>query len=186
MGRGRDGRRWAIGGSVSRKLTRIVQPPRPRHPTAYRLPHSEKPRRHSRVHYPARPRLPGLPVSSSLGRWPVRALALARALILSSTLATVQQTHRIGACTPPRLWPVREKRFDLLQVKAATHYLGDGDPLFASDAVRTLARIDGESAKATLTAALATESRGTVQAAMPEALAPTRYGEWWRGGGRMA
>ena len=57
-------------------------------------------------------------------------------------------------------------------VAVATRHLGDGDPLFASDAVRTLARIGGESAKATLTAALATESRVTVKAAMREALAP--------------
>jgi len=57
-------------------------------------------------------------------------------------------------------------------VAVAMRHLGDGDPLFASDAVRTLARIGGERAKATLTAALATESRVTVKAAMRRALTP--------------
>jgi hypothetical protein len=53
----------------------------------------------------------------------------------------------------------------------ATRYLDDGDPLFASDAVRTLARIGGDAGRATLTAAMARETRVTVRAAITEALA---------------
>ncbi len=65
-------------------------------------------------------------------------------------------------------WPTGADR----AVAVATRYLSDGDPLFASQAVRTLARIGGASGRATLTAALASESRVTVRAAIARALAP--------------
>jgi hypothetical protein len=65
-------------------------------------------------------------------------------------------------------WPSGTER----AITVATRYLSDGDPLFASDAVRTLARIGGDAGKATLTAALATEKRVTVRATITRELAP--------------
>lgn len=59
-------------------------------------------------------------------------------------------------------------------IAVATQYLSDGDPLFASQAVRTLARVGGEAGRATLTAALARESRVTVRTTITQALSPKR------------
>lgn len=55
-------------------------------------------------------------------------------------------------------------------IAVATRSLSDGDPLFAKLAVRTLARIGGEAGGATLTAALARETRVTVRAAIAAAI----------------
>ncbi len=55
-------------------------------------------------------------------------------------------------------------------ISVASRYLSDGDPLFASEAVRTLARIGGDAGRATLRRAFATESRVTVKAAITKAL----------------
>jgi aminopeptidase N len=57
-------------------------------------------------------------------------------------------------------------------IAVASRYLSDGDPLFASQAVRTLARVGGEAGRATLTAALTKETRVTVRATITQALAP--------------
>lgn len=62
-------------------------------------------------------------------------------------------------------WPDKTRA-----IAVATRYLNDGDPLFASEAVRTLARIGGDAGKTTLTAALAREKRVTVRAAINQAL----------------
>ncbi len=59
-------------------------------------------------------------------------------------------------------------------IAVATRYLSDGDPLFASQAARTLAEIGGAAGRATLTAALARETRVTVRATITESLAPKR------------
>ncbi|MEO8031344.1 MAG: M1 family aminopeptidase [Gemmatimonadota bacterium] len=57
-------------------------------------------------------------------------------------------------------------------ITTSTKYLGDPDPLFASAAVRTLARVGGDAGKAKLTATLATEKRVTVRTAIQGALKP--------------
>lgn len=57
-------------------------------------------------------------------------------------------------------------------VNTATRYLTDPDPLLASAAVRTLARVGGEAGKSTLTAALKTEKRVTVLTVIQGALKP--------------
>jgi aminopeptidase N len=57
-------------------------------------------------------------------------------------------------------------------VNTATRYLTDPDPLLASAAVRTLARVGGEAGRSTLTAALKTEKRVTVLTVIQGALAP--------------
>jgi aminopeptidase N len=62
-------------------------------------------------------------------------------------------------------WPDKTRA-----IAVATRYLNDGDPLFASNAVRTLARIGGDAGKATLTAEMAHETRVTVRAAINRAL----------------
>ena len=62
-------------------------------------------------------------------------------------------------------WPDKSRA-----VAVASRYLGDGDPLFASDAAATLGRIGGEAGKATLRKAEASESRVTVKAAIVKAL----------------
>ena len=59
-------------------------------------------------------------------------------------------------------------------VAVATRCISDGDPLFAVDAVETLARIGGAEGKATLQHAMSGESRVTVKAAMVKGLAPSR------------
>ncbi|HET8650933.1 MAG TPA: HEAT repeat domain-containing protein, partial [Gemmatimonadales bacterium] len=56
--------------------------------------------------------------------------------------------------------------------QVATQRLGDYDPLFAVQAVRTLARTGGANGKATLRKALKSETRVTVKAAISQALAP--------------
>ena len=56
-------------------------------------------------------------------------------------------------------------------IAVASRYLSDGDPLFASDAARTLAQIGGDPGKATLRRALASETRVTVKATIAKALA---------------
>jgi aminopeptidase N len=66
-------------------------------------------------------------------------------------------------------WPDKTRGVDV-----ASRYLGDGDPLFASDAARTLARIGGDPGRETLKRALASESRVTVKAAIVESLAGQR------------
>jgi aminopeptidase N len=55
-------------------------------------------------------------------------------------------------------------------IAVASRYLGDGDPLFASDAARTLAQIGGDAGKATLGRALTSETRVTVKATIAKAL----------------
>ena len=104
--------------------------------------------------------------------------AAAERLHLKPDAAGLDALESLTDVSEPR--NVRETALGLLAdwpetsraVAVAMRYLGDGDPLFASDAVRTLARIGGERAKATLTAALATETRVTVKAAMRRALTP--------------
>ncbi|HLB09717.1 MAG TPA: M1 family aminopeptidase [Gemmatimonadaceae bacterium] len=59
-------------------------------------------------------------------------------------------------------------------IAVASRYLADGDPLFASDAARTLALIGGDAGKATLRRALAGESRVTVKAEITRDLATQR------------
>jgi len=56
-------------------------------------------------------------------------------------------------------------------IATATKYLTDPDPLFAVSAVQTLARIGGESGKATLRQRLVVEHRVTVGDAIRQALA---------------
>jgi aminopeptidase N len=84
---------------------------------------------------------------------------------------TRSEEPRNGRETALRLlaeWPVGTER----AVAVATRYLSDGDPLFASTAVRTLARVGGDAGKTTLKAAMARETRVTVRAAITRALAP--------------
>ena len=104
--------------------------------------------------------------------------AAAERLSLKPDAAGLDALEALTDVTEPR--NVREEALGLLAdwpetsraVTVATRYLNDGDPLFAGDAVRTLARIGGESGKAALTAALATEPRVTVKAAIRGALTP--------------
>ena len=63
-------------------------------------------------------------------------------------------------------WPDKTRA-----IAVATRYLNDGDPLFAINAVRTLAQIGEDAGRTTLTAALARETRVTVRAAITRALA---------------
>lgn len=63
-------------------------------------------------------------------------------------------------------WPDKSRG-----VAVATRSLTDGDPLFAVAAAQTLGRIGGDPGRATLQAALATERRVTVRAALTAALA---------------
>lgn len=65
---------------------------------------------------------------------------------------------RIGAYTPRA-------------IAVATRSLTDGDPLFAVAAARRLGAIGGEPGRASLQAALATERRVTVRAALTAAVA---------------
>ena len=55
-------------------------------------------------------------------------------------------------------------------IAVATRSLGDGDQLFAASAVRQLARIGGETGRATLQQAQTRETRVTVREAIRQAL----------------
>ena len=59
-------------------------------------------------------------------------------------------------------------------IALATQYLADGDPLFASTAARQLGMIGGDAGRASLQAALRSERRVTVRAALTAALAARR------------
>ncbi len=87
----------------------------------------------------------------------------------SMTAVEEPRDLRAGALGLLADWPDRSRA-----IAVATRYLSDGDPLFAGEAVRTLARIGGEAGRATLTATLARESRVTVRAAIAEALGARR------------
>jgi aminopeptidase N len=64
-------------------------------------------------------------------------------------------------------WPDKSRA-----IAVATRYLSDGDPLFAAAAARRLGSLGGDSGRAALQAALASEPRVTVKAAINAALNP--------------
>ncbi|HEY8795162.1 MAG TPA: HEAT repeat domain-containing protein, partial [Gemmatimonadaceae bacterium] len=84
------------------------------------------------------------------------------------SMAAVKESRgvRILALRLLSQWPDRTRG-----IAVASRYLGDGDPLFASDAARTLAQIGGDAGKATLRRALAGETRVTVKAEITKELA---------------
>ncbi len=102
--------------------------------------------------------------------------AAAERLFLKPDAAGLDALESLTAVAEPR--NVRGEALGLLAdwpdksraIVVATTYLSDGDPLFASNAARTLGQIGGEPGKATLRQRLLTEQRVTVRAAIQRAL----------------
>jgi aminopeptidase N len=92
--------------------------------------------------------------------------AAGAAALEAATLPVETRNLRMTALQLLTKWPDKATA-----IAVATRYLNDGDPLFAVAAAQQLGTIGGDAGRASLQAALQSEQRVTVRAAITEALA---------------
>jgi aminopeptidase N len=92
--------------------------------------------------------------------------AAGAAALEAATLPVETRNLRMTALQLLTKWPDKATA-----IAVATRYLNDGDPLFAVAAAQQLGAIGGDAGRASLQAALQSEKRVTVRAAITEALA---------------
>ena len=92
--------------------------------------------------------------------------AAGAAALEAATLPVETRNLRMTALQLLTKWPDKATA-----IAVATRYLNDGDPLFAAAAAQQLGTIGGDAGRASLQAALQSEQRVTVRAAITEALA---------------